>query len=106
MTEKKYVSKEEHHEYLAQYDISPKQAMFTLILSIIIDVLGYSMVMPLLPEIARTFGASDIMVGIIISSNAFAALIFGPIWGKLSDKYGRKRILLISQIGTGFSFYY
>jgi DHA1 family tetracycline resistance protein-like MFS transporter len=78
--------------------------MFTLVLCILVDVFGYSMVLPLLPQIGKVFGASDFLIGILISSNAFSALIFGPIWGKLSDKYGRKPILLISQIGTGVAF--
>ncbi len=69
-----------------------------------VDVFGYSMVLPLLPEIVSNFGYSPIFVGIIISSNAISTFIFGPIWGRLSDKYGRKPILLISQAGTGISF--
>ena len=78
--------------------------MFTLILSIMVDVFGFAMVMPLLPALAKSLGASDILYGLIISSNAIAILIFGPIWGKLSDKYGRKPILMISQAGTGVAF--
>jgi MFS family permease len=69
-----------------------------------VDVFGFTIVMPLLPAIAKDLGASDIMYGLIISSNAIAVLIFGPIWGKLSDKYGRKPILMISQAGTGVAF--
>jgi MFS family permease len=65
-----------------------------------VDVFGFTIVMPLLPAIAKDLGASDIMYGLIISSNAIAVLIFGPIWGKLSDKYGRKPILMISQAGN------
>lgn len=99
-----YNNKEEHAEYLAQYDIDPRRAMFTIILSILVDVFGYSMVLPLLPTIAKQFGATDFFVGILISSNAMSALIFGPIWGKLSDRFGRKPILIISQAGTGVSF--
>ena len=89
-------SDDEHREYLKQYQINPNRAMFTLILSIMVDVFGFSMVIPLLPLLAKSLGATDLMYGIIISSNAIAILIFGPIWGKLSDKYGRKPILMIS----------
>ncbi len=104
MTEKKFLNKQEHAKYLEKYNIHPNRAMLTIILSILVDVFGYSMVLPLLPSIVKDFGASDFFVGILISSNAFTAMIFGPIWGKLSDKYGRKRILVISQAGTGLSF--
>jgi nitrate/nitrite transporter NarK len=90
MTEKKFLNKQEHAKYLEKYNIHPNRAMLTIILSIIVDVFGYTMVLPLLPSIVKDFGASDFFVGILIASNAFTAMIFGPIWGKLSDKYGRK----------------
>ena len=104
MESKKFPSEEEHKEQLKQYQINPNRAMFTLILSILVDVFGFSMVLPLLPGLAISLGASDIMYGLILSSNAIAVLIVAPIWGKLSDKYGRKPILMISQAGTGFAF--
>lgn len=104
MTEKKFLNKQEHAKYLEKYNIHSNRAMLTIILSIMVDVFGYSMVLPLLPSIVKDFGASDFFVGILISSNALSAMVFGPIWGKLSDKYGRKRILVISQAGTGISF--
>lgn len=104
MPPKRYITEKEHHEHLARYDINANRAMLTLVLCILVDVFGYSMVLPLLPQIGKVFGASDFLIGILISSNAFSALIFGPIWGKLSDKFGRKPILLISQIGTGVAF--
>jgi len=91
------------HE-LEKYNVNVRTAFFTIMLSIFVDVLGYSMVLPLLPKIAQIYGAEDIIVGILISSNAFTALIFGPIWGKLSDIYGRKPILVISQAGTFAAF--
>jgi DHA1 family tetracycline resistance protein-like MFS transporter len=104
MSRRNFVSKEEHDEYLSGYSIDARKAMFTIILSILVDVFGYSMVLPLLPEIVEIFGSSEIFVGILISSNALSAFVFGPLWGRLSDKYGRKPILLISQAGTGLSF--
>ena len=101
----KFRTDEEQHDYLAQFQINPKRAMFTIILSIFVDSLGYVMVMPLLPGIAKGLGASDLLYGLLISSNAVMILIFGPIWGKFSDKYGRKPLLIISQIGTGIAFF-
>lgn len=105
MNTQNYPSAEEHKEHLGQYQINPNRAMFTIILSILVDVFGYSMVMPLLPFIViDSLGASPFMYGLIISSNAIAILIFGPIWGKLSDKFSRKPILIVSQAGTGAAF--
>ncbi|MFX1323769.1 MAG: MFS transporter, partial [Promethearchaeota archaeon] len=105
METQEFQTDEEHTNYLAKFQINPKRAMFTIILSIFVDSLGYVMVMPLLPLIALGLGASFFVYGLIIASNAIMILIFGPIWGKLSDKYGRKPILVISQIGTGLAFF-
>ncbi len=104
MADRKFLNKEEHADILRNYSIDPRKAMFTIILSIIVDVFGYSMVLPLLPTIVINFGSSAFFVGILVSSNAISTFIFGPIWGRLSDRYGRKPILLISQAGTGISF--
>jgi MFS family permease len=97
-------SKQEHLRNLEKFNINQGRALFTIILSILLDVFGYTMVLPLLPSIASDFGASDFMIGLLIASNALAALIFIPVWGKLSDRYGRKPLLLIAQAGTGISF--
>lgn len=104
MEAQEFQTDDAHREALAKYQINPTRAMFTIILSIFVDSFGYVMVMPLLPQIYYSLGAKDLTIGLSISSNAIALLIFGPVWGRLSDKYGRKRILMISQIGTGFAF--
>ncbi len=94
-----------HQEKMDKYRIDHKSAFMTIMLSIFIDVLGYSMILPLLPIIAGdTFGAPDFLIGILIASNAFAALCMAPVWGKLSDQYGRKPFLLVSQAGTLAAF--
>ncbi|MHA1490716.1 MAG: MFS transporter [Promethearchaeota archaeon] len=94
-----------HKEKLKKYNINQKYALFTILLTIFIDVLGYSMLMPLLPTIVtQTFGASSFTVGLMIASNALAAFMVAPLWGKISDKIGRKLPLIISQIGTLASF--
>lgn len=64
------------------------------------DILGFTMIIPLLPFYAKNMGASDFGVGLLLSSYALCQLIAGPILGRLSDHYGRKPLLLISQAGT------
>lgn len=95
---------EEFERRIAKYDISAEKILPIVVISVIVDMLGYIMVMPLLPFYAQSFGASDFMVGIIISMNAVTSLVMGPVWGRLSDRYGRKPILLVSQAGTLVSF--
>ena len=102
--ERARVIDEEFQTRIAKYDISSKKILPIVVISVIVDMLGYTLVMPLLPFYAQSFGASDFMVGIIISMNAVTSLIMGPVWGRLSDRYGRKPILLVSQAGTLMSF--
>ncbi|MGB5911134.1 MAG: MFS transporter [Promethearchaeia archaeon] len=89
---------------LTELNINQKKAIFTVMLSSFVDVLGYTLIFPLLPTIQGLFGAKYIIMGLIIAANPLAALFFSPIWGRLSDKYGRKPILLISQSGTLIAF--
>jgi DHA1 family tetracycline resistance protein-like MFS transporter len=95
---------EAFEQQISKYNISSQKVMPIIVISVIVDMLGYVMVMPLLPFYAQSFGASDFTIGIIMALNAVTSLMSGPVWGRLSDKYGRKPILLISQAGTLASF--
>jgi MFS family permease len=70
----------------------------------LVDVLGLSIIIPLLPFYAEHFGASATVVGTLVSSYAFFQLIAGPVLGRLSDRMGRKPLLIVSQIGTCIGF--
>jgi MFS transporter, DHA1 family, tetracycline resistance protein len=63
----------------------------------LIDVLGTMIMVPLLPYLAQRFGASGFTVGLILTTSAVASVIAAPLWGSVSDRLGRKRIVLISQ---------
>ena len=89
---------------ISRYNISFTKTMPIIIICIIVDMLGYMMIMPLLPFYAQSFGASEFTIGILTALNAVTSLLSGPIWGRLSDRYGRKRILLVSEAGTLASF--
>jgi DHA1 family tetracycline resistance protein-like MFS transporter len=71
---------------------------------VFIDLLGYSLFLPLLPYYADTLGASPLLVGLLVASNALAQLIASPTIGRLSDRYGRRTLLLWSIVGTLVSF--
>jgi MFS family permease len=73
-------------------------------IAVFIDIIGFSMILPMAPFIAKDFGIEIFLMGIALSVNAMFSLIFGPILGKLSDRYGRKPLLLISQAGTFVGF--
>jgi DHA1 family tetracycline resistance protein-like MFS transporter len=69
-----------------------------------IDILGFSILIPLLPFFIKQFGASDVVVGGVFATYSFAQLISGPLWGNVSDRIGRKAVLIISQVGATFSW--
>ena len=66
-------------------------------LTTFIDMLGYTLLIPLLPAMAKQYGAHDWMVGMLLSIPAFCATVAAPIWGKASDRTGRKFIILVAQ---------
>ena len=68
--------------------------------AVFVDILGFSIILPYLPFFMLIYNSSPLVIGLLLSSNAIFGFFFGPILGKLSDKYGRKPLLLISQAGT------
>jgi len=65
-----------------------------------IDILGFSILIPTLPYFAKHFGAPDHVVGLLFSVFAACQFAAGPVWGYVSDRIGRKMVLIISQIGA------
>ena len=75
-----------------------------VILIVFIDLVGFSIVMPLLPRLGETHHFSDLQIGLILAGYPLCQLIAGPILGRLSDRYGRRPVLAVSQAGTALSF--
>lgn len=69
-----------------------------------VDMLGLMMVAPLMPFYALRFHSPEWLVGPLISSFAVAQLVSSPIWGRVSDRYGRRPALLIGLAGAGFAY--
>lgn len=65
-----------------------------------IDIVGFSMLIPMLPYFVTHFGASPYVVGLLVATFSFCQFVSAPLWGIVSDRIGRKRVLIISQIGA------
>jgi MFS family permease len=81
-----------------------RRPLLPIFLIVLVDVLGLTIILPLLPLYAEKFEASPRTIGILYASFALCALVSGPILGQISDKIGRKPLLAISQLGTFFGF--
>jgi len=81
-----------------------RKRLFSILLVVFIDLLGFSLILPLLPYYAETFNASEFVTGLLIASYALMQLIGAPILGRFSDRYGRRPVLLVSVFGTFIGF--
>jgi DHA1 family tetracycline resistance protein-like MFS transporter len=78
--------------------------LFPIFLVVFIDLLGFGLILPLLPFYAESYSASVVLIGLLTASYSAAQLIGAPILGRLSDRFGRRPILLMSISGTLFGF--
>ena len=76
------------------------KALLPIFLVVVVDVLAMTIILPLLPFYAEHLGASPTVVGLLVSAFAICQLVGGPLLGRLSDRTGRKPLLLVSQVGT------
>jgi MFS transporter, DHA1 family, tetracycline resistance protein len=81
-----------------------KPSLLIIFLTVFIDLIGFGIVMPLLPIYSKEFGAPGWMNGAIVGSFSLMQFIFAPWWGRLSDRLGRRPILLISNFGSAAAY--
>ncbi len=81
-----------------------KPSVLVIFLTVFIDLIGFGIVVPLVPVYSRHFGAHGIVIGIIIASFSAMQFLFAPVWGRWSDRYGRRPILLFSTAGAAVSY--
>ena len=81
-----------------------KPSVLIIFLTVFIDLIGFGIVVPLVPIYSRHYGAGGWMIGAIIASFSAMQFVFSPIWGRLSDRHGRRPILLVSTAGAALSY--
>jgi len=81
-----------------------RSPLFVILLTAFINLVGFGIIIPLIPFYAQDFGASKFEVGLLFASYSLMQFIFAPIWGRISDRVGRRPILLVCLLGTALSF--
>jgi MFS family permease len=72
---------------------------------VIVDLIGFGIVMPALPFYAQAYGAGGVTLGVIMTSYAAMQFLLAPLWGRLSDRFGRRPVLLVTVAGTAVSLF-
>ncbi len=80
------------------------RALVPILAITLVDVLGFTILIPILPYYAEHYGATPKQIGLIYATVAVCALVASPLWGRLSDRIGRKGVLLAAQIASAIGF--
>ena len=78
--------------------------LLVIFLTILVNLIGFGIIIPLLPFYAETFGASPLVIGLLFASFSLSQLVASPVLGELSDRWGRRPVLIFSLLGTVVSF--
>ena len=77
-----------------------RASLGTLFAVIVLDLIGFGVVIPILPFFAEAYGANATILGLLLTSYAAMQFLFSPLWGRLSDRLGRKKVLLMTMSGS------
>lgn len=81
-----------------------KPSLLVIFLTVFIDLIGFGIVLPLLPRYSERFGAEGWIIGAITASFSVMQLFLAPWWGRLSDRIGRRPVLLVSNAGSAVAY--
>ena len=76
-----------------------------IFLTVFIDLVGFGIIIPMLPFYAEAYGASALQVGLLATSFSLMQFLFAPVWGRLSDRLGRRPIILAGLLGSAVSYF-
>src|SRR5438093_4462527 len=78
--------------------------LVVLMITAFMDMVGVLMIIPLLPFYAKSMGAGGFVVGFLVSSFSIAQLLMAPVWGRLSDHYGRRPALIVGMTASAIAY--
>lgn len=81
-----------------------KPTLLVIFLTVFVDLIGFGIVLPLLPTYALSYGASGLVIGALMASYSAMQFLFAPVWGAWSDRVGRRPVLLVSIAGNAVSY--
>jgi multidrug resistance protein len=81
-----------------------RSPLAVIFLTVFIDLLGFGIVIPILPTYAERFGASATVIGLLGATYSFMQVLFAPVWGRVSDRVGRRPIIVITALGAAVSY--
>ncbi|MHC5010222.1 MAG: MFS transporter [Planctomycetota bacterium] len=81
-----------------------RKPLLAVFLTVVIDLLGFGLVLPLLPLYAKDYDASGAVIGLLFASFSGMQFLFSPFWGRLSDKVGRRPIIIVGLCGSIASY--
>lgn len=81
-----------------------KPSLLVIFLTVFLDLVGFGIVLPLLPIFAKTLEAGGLVIGLLMATFSAMQFIFAPVWGRLSDRIGRRPVLLVSTAGSAISY--
>lgn len=85
-------------------DPQKKRALFIIFFTVFLDLVGFGIILPLIPYLAREFSASPVEIGWLMATFSIMQFLFAPMWGKLSDRWGRRPIILVSLVGAVMAY--
>ena len=84
--------------------VSRRRSLVTVLGIVFIDLLGFGVIIPILPFYVRSFGVSDVFIGLLAASYSLTQFVFAPLLGRISDERGRRPVLMLSVFGSAVAW--